>query len=115
MADEKTMIVTNKGKRTWTVKDAEGKTVRLEPMESVEMTEIEALRLINAYPFDVTQAGPAKMSSANLERAEQSIKDRMANLDKREKELDAREAKIKEKEKEAVPETEKKTSKKAEK
>jgi hypothetical protein len=95
MADEqkKTIIVNNKGRRTWTVKNSDGVMVRLEPLESVEMDELDALRLIQSYPRDVTQAGPATMSSANLERAEQSLRDRAANLDKRE-------ARIKEKEKE---------------
>lgn len=92
---EKTMIVTNKGRRTWPVKNAAGDTVRLEPMESVEMREIDALRLINGYPLDIAQAGPATMSSANLERAEQSLRDRIANVERRERALDEREAKVK--------------------
>lgn len=95
MSDEKTMIVTNKGRRTWPVKNAAGDLVRLEPMESVEMREIDALRLINGYPQDISPAGPATRSSANLERAEQSLRDRTANLDRREKALDEREEKIK--------------------
>lgn len=95
MDAEKTMIVTNKGRRTWPVKNAAGDMVRLEPLESVEMRELDALRLINGYPQDIAQAGPATMSSANLERAEQSLRDRTANLDRREKALDEREAKIK--------------------
>jgi len=93
--DEKTMIVTNKGKRTWPVKNADGENVRLEPMESVEMKEIDALRLINGYPLDISPAGPATMSSANLERAEQSLRDRIANVEKREKACDEREEKLK--------------------
>lgn len=98
MSDEKTMIVTNKGRRTWPVKNAAGDMVQLEPLESVEMREIDALRLINGYPQDISAAGPAKMSTANLERAEQSLRDRTANLDRREKALDEREAKIKSRE-----------------
>jgi hypothetical protein len=94
------MIVTNKGRRTWPVKNSEGVDVSLEPMESVEMNELDALRLISGYPRDLAPAGSAKMSSASLEREEQSLRDRITNVKKREKAVKEREEAVEAKEKE---------------
>jgi len=96
--EEKTMIVTNKGKRSWPVKNSAGEDITLQPMDSVEMTEIAALRLINGYPQDIAPAGPATMSSATLAREEQSLRDRITNVEKREKSCDEREKALKGKE-----------------
>ena len=103
--EEKTMIVTNKGKRSWPVKNAAGEDITLQPMDSVEMTEIAALRLINGYPQDIAPAGPATMSSATLAREEQSLRDRITNVEKREKACDEREKALKGKESPIVTES----------
>jgi len=96
--EEKTMIVTNKGKRSWPVKNAAGEDITLQPTDSVEMTEIAALRLINGYPQDIAPAGPATMSSATLAREEQSLRDRITNVEKREKAVKEREDTVEAKE-----------------
>jgi hypothetical protein len=51
---------------------------------------------MQAYPLEIVQATGAAPSSGDIQRQEQSIRDRKASLDKREKELDEREKQIKE-------------------
>lgn len=86
-----TITVWNKGKRTWDVKNADGKAVKLNPQESVEMDEAEGRRLCMGYPRDLSTTGIAGPSSSDLARQEQSLRDRTANLDRREAALKARE------------------------
>lgn len=90
-----TITVWNKGKRTWPVKNAEGKDVQLNPQESVEMDEALGRRLCMGYPRDLSTTGIAGPSSSDLARQEQSLRDRTANLDRREAALDEREKAIK--------------------
>jgi hypothetical protein len=90
-----TITVWNKGKRQWDVKNAEGKAVKLNPQESVEMDEAEGRRLCMGYPRDLSTTGIAGPSSSDLARQEQSLRDRTTNLDKREVALDEREKAIK--------------------
>lgn len=89
------ITIWNKGKRTWKVKDADGKNVELAPQESVNMDEVAGLKLVAAYPRDLTTSGIAAPSFDDIKRREQSVNDREAHLDKREKELDEREKAIK--------------------
>ena len=90
-----TITVWNKGKRQWDVKNAEGKPVKLNPQESVEMDEAEGRRLCMGYPRDLSTTGIAGPSSSDLARQEQSLRDRTANIDKREAALIEREKAIK--------------------
>jgi hypothetical protein len=90
-----TITVWNKGKRQWDVKNAEGKPVKLNPQESVEMDEAEGRRLCMGYPRDLSTTGIAGPSSSDLARQEQSLRDRTASIDKREASLDEREKAIK--------------------
>ena len=92
------ITIWNKGRRTWDVKDADGKKVSLGPNESVNMDEVAGLKLVAAYPRDLTTSGIAAPSFDDIKRREQSVNDREAHLDKREKELDEREKAIKAKE-----------------
>lgn len=84
------ITIWNKGRRTWKVKDADGKNVELAPQESVNMDEVAGLKLVAAYPRDLTTSGIAAPSFDDIKRREQSVNDREAHLDKREKELDER-------------------------
>lgn len=94
MADEKkTIILTNKGKRPWDFVDVNGAKKHLEYLDTIELDEAKALRLILDYPRDFTQQGVAGPSSKDIARMEQSIRDRTANLDAREKAVDEREKK----------------------
>jgi hypothetical protein len=86
-----TITVWNKGKRSWDVKNAEGKPAKLNPQESLEMDEAEGRRLCMNYPKDLSTSGIAGPSSSDLARQEQSLRDRTANLDKREAAIKARE------------------------
>ena len=89
------ITIWDKGKRTWDVKDADGKKVSLGPQESVNMDEVAGLKLVAAYPRDLTTSGIAAPSFDDIKRREQSVNDREAHLDKREKELDEREKAVK--------------------
>ena len=95
-----TMTVYNKGKRLWLKTQVRGLTKDIAPNDSDEVDEAVARRLVMDYPRDFTLTGKASPSSAELERREQSIRDREANLDKRAKELDEREAALNAREKE---------------
>jgi hypothetical protein len=86
-----TITVWNKGKRSWDVKNAEGKPAKLNPQESLEMDEAEGRRLCMNYPKDLSTSGIVGPSSSDLARQEQSLRDRTANLDKREAAIKARE------------------------
>ena len=99
------ITIWNKGRRTWDVKDADGKKVSLGPNESVNMDEVAGLKLVAAYPRDLTTSGIAAPSFDDIKRREQSVNDREAHLDKREKELDEREKAIVAKEKGVDPES----------
>jgi hypothetical protein len=90
-----TITVWNKGKRSWDVKNAEGKPAKLNPQESLEMDEAEGRRMCMSYPRDLSTTGIAGPSSSDLARQEQSLRDRTANVDKREAALDEREKAIK--------------------
>lgn len=92
-----TMTVWNKGKRLWLKSQVRGLTKDIGVNESAELDEAVARRLVMDYPQDFSLAGRASPSSAELDRREQSIRDREANLDKREAELDEREGKSVEK------------------
>lgn len=81
---KKTIILTNKGKRQWDLKDASGAMKHLEYLDTIELDEARALRLILDYPKDFTQQGVAGPSTKDIARMEQSIRDRTANLDERE-------------------------------
>lgn len=105
------ITIWNKGRRTWDVKDADGKKVSLAPNESVNVDEVTGLKLVAAYPRDLTTSGIAAPSLDDIKRREQSVNDREAHLDKREKDLDAREKAINSKEP-AEPEAETPTEKK---
>lgn len=93
-----TITVMNKGNRTWLPANVRGLTLQLEPKGLTEMEELDALRFMKAYPREIIQATNAAPSSGEIQRQEQSIRDRIANLDKREAELDAREKQIKDRE-----------------
>jgi hypothetical protein len=103
MADEKNFItIWNKGKRTWPLKNSDGAEVRLEPQESCQVEEVYGLRMVAAYPKDLTTTGVAGPSIEDIKRREQSLRDREANLDAREKALDEREKALETREK-ALP------------
>ena len=92
----KSIVLYNKGKRTWTdLVNSAGDTVRLPPEGSIEMEEAAGLRMLVDYPRDFTSSKIAGPSSEDLARREQSIRDREANLDKREANLDDREKALK--------------------
>lgn len=95
MDEKKTIILMNKGKRPWTLVDAEKNKKVVDSMGTIELDETQALRLLLDYPRDFIKASEAGPSSRDIARMEQSIRDRTANLDKREKDLDEREAAIK--------------------
>ena len=95
-----TMTVYNKGKRLWLKNQVHGLNKDIAPNDSDEVDEAVARRLVMDYPRDFALTGKAMPSGAELERREQSLRDREANLDKRAKELDEREAAIKARENE---------------
>jgi len=108
------ITIWNKGKRTWPLKNSEGVEIRLEPQESVQVEEVYGLRMVAAYPKDLTTTGVAGPSIDDIKRREQSIRDREANLDAREKALDEREAAIKARENQGnTPDTDTVPAKKA--
>jgi hypothetical protein len=86
-----TITIWNKGRRPWNLKNAEGATVTLESQESVQVEEVYGLRMVAAYPKDLTTTGVAAPSLDDIKRREQSLRDREANLDAREKALGERE------------------------
>lgn len=92
--EKKFITIWNKGKRTWPLKGSDGKEVLLGSQESCQVEEVYGLRMVAAYPKDLTTTGVAGPSFEDLKRREQSLRDREANLDAREKAL---------KEKEPVP------------
>lgn len=89
----------NIGKRTWLKGQTKGLALDLAPGESQEIEEVDARRLVMAYPKDFSLVGRAVPSTAELERREQSLKDREANLAQREADLEAREQSLKDREK----------------
>ena len=91
----KSIILYNKGKRIWTLKNAAGADEQVKPEASIEMEEAAGLRMLVDYPREFTSSKIAGPSSEDLARREQSLKDRSANLDAREKALDEREAALK--------------------
>lgn len=93
------ITIWNKGKRTWDIKNSEGKIEKVGPQESVQMEEVAGLKLVAQYPRDLTTTGIASPSFDDLKRREQSIRDREANLDAREKALEEREKTVSEREK----------------
>jgi len=82
-----TITIWNKGRRPWTLKNAEGANVVVESQESVQVEEVYGLRMVAAYPKDLTTTGVAAPSLDDIKRREQSLRDREANLDAREKAL----------------------------
>lgn len=94
-----TITIWNKGRRTWPLKNAEGLEVKLEPQESVQVEEVYGLRMVAAYPKDLTTSGVAAPSLDDIKRREQSVNDREKHLDAREKALDEREKAVAAKEK----------------
>ena len=93
------ITIWNKGKRTWPLKNSEGVEVRLEPQESCQVEEVYGLRMVAAYPKDLTTTGVAGPSIDDIKRREQSIRDREANLDARSAALDEREKALEAREK----------------
>ena len=93
------ITIWNKGKRTWPLKNSEGVEVRLEPQESCQVEEVYGLRMVAAYPKDLTTTGVAGPSIDDIKRREQSIRDREANLDARSVALDEREKALEAREK----------------
>ena len=89
----------NIGKRTWMKGQTLGLEKDLGPGESQEIEEVDARRLVMAYPKDFSLVGRAVPSTVELERREQSLKDREANLAQREADLEAREQSLKDREK----------------
>jgi hypothetical protein len=94
-----TIILMNKGKRPWTLKNAEGETKVIDSMGTIELDETAALRLLLDYPRDFIKASEAGTSSKDIARMEQSLRDRSANLDARSAALDVREKALDEREK----------------
>lgn len=94
-----TITIWNKGRRTWPLKNAEGLEVRLEPQESVQVEEVYGLRMVAAYPKDLTTSGVAAPSLDDIKRREQSVNDREKHLDAREKAMDEREKALEAREK----------------
>ena len=111
------ITIWNKGKRTWPLKNSEGVEVKLEPQESCQVEEVYGLRMVAAYPKDLTTTGVAGPSIDDIKRREQSIRDREENLNKREAALDEREKALEAREKapsaNATDENEKVPAKKA--
>ena len=89
----------NKGRRPWTLKNSEGVNVVIESQESVQVEEVYGLRMVAAYPKDLTTTGVAGPSIDDIKRREQSIRDREANLDARSAALDEREKALESREK----------------
>ena len=69
------VTIWNKGKRTWTLKNLKGENVRLTPNESMEMEATKALKLVEAYHRDFSTSKVTGISSSDLARREQSLKD----------------------------------------
>lgn len=90
----------NIGKRTWMKGQTRGLEKDLGPGDFAEIDEADARRMVMDYPGDFSLVGRAVPSTAELERREQSIKDREANLKKKEEELAEREKSVKAKEEE---------------
>ena len=90
------ITIWNKGKRSWPLKNSEGKEVMLDPQESIQVEEVYGLRMVAAYPKDLTTTGVAGPSIDDIKRREQSLRDREANLDARSAALDEREKALKE-------------------
>lgn len=84
------MTVWNKGKRTWTLKDASGNPVRLQPNESIDMEADRAAKLVEAYHRDFSLSKSSGPSTTDLARREQSLKDREAALAKKIADFEAR-------------------------
>lgn len=95
----KSVVLWNKGRRSWDLKRVDGVSIKVGPNESIEMDEISGLRKLADYPRDFTLSKSAGPSSEDLRRREQSIKDREKYLDEREAALDAREKELNEKKK----------------
>lgn len=93
------ITIWNKGKRTWPLKNSAGVEVRVEPMESVEVEEVYGLKMVNAYPKDLTTTGVAAPSLEDIKRREQSVNDREKSLKEKEKALDEREKALEAREK----------------
>ena len=93
------ITIWNKGKRTWPLKNSAGVEVRVEPMESIEVEEVYGLKMVHAYPKDLTTTGVAAPSMEDIKRREQSVNDREKHLDAREKALDEREKSLEAREK----------------
>ena len=93
------ITIWNKGKRSWPLKNSEGKEVMLDPQESVQVEEVYGLRMVAAYPKDLTTTGVAGPSIDDIKRREQSLRDREANLDAREAALVEREKALEAREK----------------
>ena len=92
------VTIWNKGKRTWTLKNANGEQVRLSPNESMEMEATRAVKLVESYHRDFSTSKVTGVSSSDLARREQSIKDREAALKEKLADLEAREKALAEKE-----------------
>ena len=93
------ITIWNKGKRSWPLKNSEGKEVMLDPQESIQVEEVYGLRMVAAYPKDLTTTGVAGPSIDDIKRREQSLRDREANLDARSAALDEREKALEAREK----------------
>lgn len=94
-----TITIWNKGRRHWDLKGPEGKMVSCEPQESCQVEEVYGLRMVAAYPKDLTTTGVAGPSIDDIKRREQSVNDREKHLDAREKALDEREKALEAREK----------------
>ncbi len=92
-----TITVLNKGKRTWSPENVKGLNVVLQPQGLAEMEEVDALRFMQGYK-EIVKASSCAVSTGDLQKQEQSIRDKKKALEEREKALDEREAKIKERE-----------------
>jgi hypothetical protein len=95
------ITVFNKGKRPWNLIDYTGRENRVNPAESIIMEESKGKRIIADYPRDFTTSGPAVIDNTELQRREQSVKDKERSLKEREVALDEREKEIGEREKAA--------------
>jgi hypothetical protein len=91
-----TITIWNKGRRPWNLKNSEGVTVMLEQGEYAQVEEVYGLRMVAAYPKDLTTTGVSAPSLDDIKRREQSLRDREANQDAREKALEEREKALKE-------------------
>lgn len=99
MDEKKTIMLMNKGKRPWDLMDSLGAKKHLETLDTIELDEAKALRMLLDYPRDFIKASEAGTSSKDIARMEQSLRDRSTNLDAREAALDARSAVLDEREK----------------